>query len=464
MANPNMQMPAPGAAMSAPPPSTAGSAEMPGAAGEAAAKGQGGDTIIAHLTPGEIIIPLNVITEELAAQIEAAFKAAGVDPYMYVAGSDKQQINPETGLPMFGFFSSLFGFIRRIAPIAIGFATGNPFLGALAGGVSGALGGGGLRGGLMGALSGYGGASLGGGLASALSGSGGLSGLFSNAVSGVKGFFSNPIGSLTSGISNVGTRLSSLLSGGGSVAPGAAASGAGALAKAGTLSAAGGGASSLAGAGAGLASGGSSGLSLSNLLSGVGGLVANQDAEDQLMSSQRKALGAMSPYMATGKGANAELARLLGVSGDQNSPGFGSLTRPFSPSDLQNDPGYQFNLAQGNRAMDNRLAASGNLDSGGAIKAGQEFGQGLADTTYNNAFNRNLQQNQQIYNNLSGTSNSGQLAAGSAGDIYTNMGEVGAAGTRNQYNLINQSLSGLLSGNGARRIIGYRPDGQPIYA
>lgn len=459
MANPNQQVMPPGAAD----PAAAGGAQMPGAAGDMASKGQGGDTIIAHLTPGEIIIPLNVITEELAGQIEAAFKAAGVDPYMYVAGSDKQQINPETGLPMFGFFSSLFGFIKKIAPIAIGFATGNPFLGALAGGVGGALGGGGLKGGLMGALSGYGGASLGGGLASALSGGGGLSGLFSNAVSGVKGFLSNPIGSITSGIANTGQRLSSLLSGGGSIAPGSAAAGAGSLAKSAALSGAGGGASSLAGAGAGAATAGGS-SSLSSLLSGVGGLYANADAEDQLIDSQKRSLAGLSPFLKTGTGANAELARLLGVGGDPGSSGYGSLTKSFSPADLVNDPGYQFNLAQGNKALDNRLAATGNLDSGAAIKAGQQFGQGLADTTYNNAFNRDMAQRNQIYGALSGTANAGQMAGNSIADINTNIGEAGAAGTRSQYNIINSTLSNLLSGSGARRIVGYLPNGQPIYA
>jgi hypothetical protein len=52
----------------------AGGAEQGGAPGALAARGQGGDTIIAHLTKGEIVIPLNVINEQLAGIIEEAFK------------------------------------------------------------------------------------------------------------------------------------------------------------------------------------------------------------------------------------------------------------------------------------------------------------------------------------------------------------------------------------------------------
>jgi len=52
------------------------------------------------------------------------------------------------------------------------------------------------------------------------------------------------------------------------------------------------------------------------------------------------------------------------------------------------DPSYEFRLKQGQRALDASAAARGNLFTGGQQQAVQEFGQGLASTEYQNAYNR----------------------------------------------------------------------------
>lgn len=68
-----------------------------------------------------------------------------------------------------------------------------------------------------------------------------------------------------------------------------------------------------------------------------------------------------------------------------------ALSKPtfsFNPGDLQNDPGYQFQLQQGQKAIANQSAATGLNQSGAALKELTQYGQGLAGTYYNDAFNR----------------------------------------------------------------------------
>lgn len=68
-----------------------------------------------------------------------------------------------------------------------------------------------------------------------------------------------------------------------------------------------------------------------------------------------------------------------------------ALSKPqfsFNAGDLANDPGYQFQLQQGQKAISNQSAATGLNQSGAALKELTQYGQGLAGTYYNDAFNR----------------------------------------------------------------------------
>ncbi len=55
------------------------------------------------------------------------------------------------------------------------------------------------------------------------------------------------------------------------------------------------------------------------------------------------------------------------------------------------DPGYQFRLQEGNKAMERSAAARGNLLSGGQAKALTQYNQGVASQEYGNAFSRAVQ-------------------------------------------------------------------------
>lgn len=57
---------------------------------------------------------------------------------------------------------------------------------------------------------------------------------------------------------------------------------------------------------------------------------------------------------------------------------------------VRNDPGYQFRMEQGSRAIQGGAAAKGNLLSGKAQKELAEYGQGLASDEYDRAYNRGL--------------------------------------------------------------------------
>jgi hypothetical protein len=62
-----------------------------------ALQGRGGDTKIAHLTPGEMVIPRSLITPELLNMLAAVARQHGVDPREFFVGSGRNAVNPHTG-------------------------------------------------------------------------------------------------------------------------------------------------------------------------------------------------------------------------------------------------------------------------------------------------------------------------------------------------------------------------------
>lgn len=78
-----------------------------------------------------------------------------------------------------------------------------------------------------------------------------------------------------------------------------------------------------------------------------------------------------------------------------------SLSENFSLEKFEADPGYQFQLAEGNKAINNSAAARGMGNSGSAMKALTAYGQNLANTTYNDAYNRYNNDRSTQFNQLS---------------------------------------------------------------
>ena len=136
---------------------------------------------------------------------------------------------------------------------------------------------------------------------------------------------------------------------------------------------------------------------------------------------------------------------------NQGNSDYGSLTRNFGQSDFNTDPGYQFRLEQGQKAMERSQAARGGLLSGGAIKAASDYNQGMASQEYGNAFNRFQTNRANILNPLQSLSGAGQTASGvmgqaamqggqDRGNYLTQAGNANSAGYIGQGNAINNAL------------------------
>lgn len=64
-----------------------------------AKQGKGGDTEVAHLTPGEKIVPPQAQTPALNAQIDDNLNDAGLDSSAFTSGSPLSKVNSKTGVP-----------------------------------------------------------------------------------------------------------------------------------------------------------------------------------------------------------------------------------------------------------------------------------------------------------------------------------------------------------------------------
>jgi hypothetical protein len=60
----------------------------------------------------------------------------------------------------------------------------------------------------------------------------------------------------------------------------------------------------------------------------------------------------------------------------------------FDASQMANDPGYQFRMAEGQKALERSAAARGGLNSGGFMKGLARYSQGVASDEFGNRFNR----------------------------------------------------------------------------
>ncbi len=108
----------------------------------------------------------------------------------------------------------------------------------------------------------------------------------------------------------------------------------------------------------------------------------------------------MQPWLDSGKNALGQL--------NQQMP---NLTRGFSMADFQADPGYAFNLQQGQQAIERSAAARGGLDSGATMKSLAGYSQGLAGQQYDAAFNRYNTTQGNTFNRLATMAGMGQQAA-----------------------------------------------------
>ena len=82
--------------------------------------GTGEDTQLAHLSPGEIVLPAEFMQDsELESLIEKKFKDSGINPAQAVAGVGIASLNQMTGLEEFGFFKKIGKALKKVVrPLA----------------------------------------------------------------------------------------------------------------------------------------------------------------------------------------------------------------------------------------------------------------------------------------------------------------------------------------------------------
>jgi hypothetical protein len=139
------------------------------------------------------------------------------------------------------------------------------------------------------------------------------------------------------------------------------------------------------------------------------------------------------------------------------APG-GDLMRNFGMSDFEQDPGYQFRLAEGMKGMTNSAAARGGLLSGAALKAAGSYNQGMASQEYGNAFTRFNSNRDGQYNKLASLANVGQVAANQNGNNAMQLGQSGGAAMGQSGNAISQTQMGV----GNARASGYLAQGNAL--
>ena len=144
-------------------------------------------------------------------------------------------------------------------------------------------------------------------------------------------------------------------------------------------------------------------------------------------------------------------------SGDVNDPLFGKYaTAEYTPEMFAKgrDPGYQFRLSEGMKALENSASARGNLLSGGTLKGIQRYGQDMASQEYQNAFNRYQAERAGTlnpYQSLAGVGQStantlgtmGMNYANQAGEAYQGAANARASGYVGQANAIGNAIGNI---------------------
>lgn len=135
------------------------------------------------------------------------------------------------------------------------------------------------------------------------------------------------------------------------------------------------------------------------------------------------------------------------------APG-GQFNRNFTLADFNKDPGYQFRMDQGSRALQASAAARGGLLSGGTLKSLDRYGQDYASNEYGNAYSRFNNDQSTRFNRLSALAGTGQTATGTIAQLganaannissnYIGAGNAAASGYVGQANAVNSGISSL---------------------
>lgn len=150
---------------------------------------------------------------------------------------------------------------------------------------------------------------------------------------------------------------------------------------------------------------------------------ASQNASNAQLQMFNQTQQNLQPFIQSGQNALPALQSQLGIgqggSFNPNAP----LMAPFSASQYQQSPGYGFQMQQGIDAIQNSAAARGGIHGGNTLKSLDQFGQGLANSDYQQAYQNYVNRQQQQYGMLNNLVGSGQNAAAGLGGLSANVGQ-----------------------------------------
>lgn len=146
---------------------------------------------------------------------------------------------------------------------------------------------------------------------------------------------------------------------------------------------------------------------------------AQKDAASQANNTQMQMFNTLqenlSPYKNLGEYTVNNLLR----------PTLPDLAAPIvmDQAALEKTPGYQFQLQQGLKGIQNSASAKGLGVSGRALKGAADYTTGLANSNYQQQFQNAMQQRENTYNRLLGIANLGENAAAGIGSGALSTGQ-----------------------------------------
>lgn len=114
------------------------------------------------------------------------------------------------------------------------------------------------------------------------------------------------------------------------------------------------------------------------------------------------------------------------------------LNRKFTADDFQADPGYQFRMTEGQKAIERSAAARGGRLGGSTLKALTRYGQDTASNEYQNAYSRFTNDQNTRFNRLAALAGIGQTATGQM-----------SQSNQNYANNVNQNMMGAANAQAA---------------
>lgn len=209
---------------------------------------------------------------------------------------------------------------------------------------------------------------------------------------------------------------------------------------------------------AGVASAASAASSISGLVGGAGAAInsavgtgisaaaqaqagqiqadAAQKAIDQQTATGAQVTGQYNPFL--GNNFTAPVA-----GGLENLLGVGANGSAGMLQQLQQTPGYQFALQQGEQQVTSQLSSMGLAKSGSAIKGGAQYAEGLAGTTYNNMVSNFMNAGTLGLNATNSYANAALGSQGAINALTLQKGAASASGIVGAANVLNSGLNNL---------------------